>query len=92
LPQNVRSGHEDPSDLVVDYRRGMYAVEQYLFARSYMYAQVYHHKTVRAAEWMLIKVFERYSQLARAGHEPPGLPGAAARSPSTSTCGCTTSR
>src|SRR5437016_10457122 len=25
-------------DLVVDYRRGMYAVEQYLFARSYMYA------------------------------------------------------
>ncbi|HEY5948788.1 MAG TPA: HD domain-containing protein, partial [Kofleriaceae bacterium] len=50
----VRSA-EDPSDLVVDYRRGMYAVEQYLFARSYMYAQVYHHKTVRAAEWMFIK-------------------------------------
>src|SRR5205814_1681629 len=46
---SVRTGHDDPSDLVVDYRRGMYAVEQYLFARSYMYAQVYHHKTVRAA-------------------------------------------
>ena len=30
---NVRSGDADPSDLVVDYRRGMYAVEQYLFAR-----------------------------------------------------------
>jgi HD superfamily phosphohydrolase len=63
----------DPSDLVVDYRRGMYAVEQYLFARSYMYAQVYHHKTVRSAEWMFIKVLERFTQLARQDQEPPGL-------------------
>ncbi len=75
---NVHSGADDPSDLVVDYRRGMYAVEQYLFARSYMYAQVYHHKTVRAAEWMFIKTLERFAQLARDGHEPPGLPIAAA--------------
>ena len=66
----VPGGHDD---LVVDYRRGMYAVEQYLFARSYMYAQVYHHKTVRAAEWMFIKTLERFAQLARAGAEPPGL-------------------
>jgi len=78
---NVREGADDPSDLVVDYRRGMYAVEQYLFARSYMYAQVYHHKTVRAAEWMFIKTMERFAQLARQGAEPPGLPigGAMAR-------------
>src|SRR5690349_10746448 len=70
---NVRSGAADPSDLVVDYRRGMYAVEQYLFARSYMYAQVYHHKTVRAAEWMFIKTLERFAELARADAEPAGL-------------------
>jgi HD superfamily phosphohydrolase len=70
---NVRPGTDDPSDLVVDYRRGMYAVEQYLFARSYMYAQVYHHKTVRAAEWMFIKTLERFAQLARQDDEPPGL-------------------
>ncbi|MBA3460634.1 MAG: HD domain-containing protein [Deltaproteobacteria bacterium] len=78
---NVHSGNDDPSDLVVDYRRGMYAVEQYLFARSYMYAQVYHHKTVRAAEWMFIKTLERFAQLARQGVEPEGLPiaGAMAR-------------
>lgn len=63
----------DPADLVVDYRRGMYAVEQYLFARSYMYAQVYHHKTVRAAEWMFIKLMQRFCQLAREGREPPHL-------------------
>jgi uncharacterized protein len=69
----VRSGGEDPADLVVDYRRGMYAVEQYLFARSYMYAQVYHHKTVRAAEWMFIKTLERFAELARGDAEPPGL-------------------
>jgi len=68
----VRAG-DDPSDLVVDYRRGMYAVEQYLFARSYMYAQVYHHKTVRSAEWMFIKVLERFATLARQDAEPPGL-------------------
>src|SRR6185369_9830728 len=70
---SVRTGQDDPSDLVVDYRRGMYAVEQYLFARSYMYAQVYHHKTVRAAEWMFIMTLERFAQLARQDAEPAGL-------------------
>jgi HD superfamily phosphohydrolase len=70
---SVHAGAEDPTDLVVDYRRGMYAVEQYLFARSYMYAQVYHHKTVRAAEWMFIKTLERFAELTRAGVEPAGL-------------------
>jgi uncharacterized protein len=69
----VRAGGEEPNDLVVDYRRGMYAVEQYLFARSYMYAQVYHHKTVRAAEWMFIKTLERFAELARGDAAPPGL-------------------
>ncbi len=70
----VRGDHPDPQDLVVDYRRGMYAVEQYLFARSYMYAQVYHHKTVRAAEWMFLKLLSRYVELVRASeHVPTGL-------------------
>ena len=64
---------DDPEDLVIDYRRGMYAVEQYLFARTYMYAQVYHHKAVRAAERMFIKLLSRFSELAIAGSEPPGL-------------------
>lgn len=70
------TGGPDGDDLVVDYRRGMYAVEQYLFARSYMYAQVYHHKTVRAAEWMFVKIMQRFGELAAAGAEPPGLPPA----------------
>lgn len=70
--QAVHAG-EDPHDLVVDYRRGMYAVEQYLFARSFMYAQVYHHKTVRAAEWMFVQTLGRFAELAASGAEPPGL-------------------
>lgn len=75
----IEAVHEgdDPEDLVVDYRRGMYAVEQYLFARTYMYAQVYHHKAVRAAERMFIKLLSRFSELAAQGLEPPGLAVAA---------------
>jgi HD superfamily phosphohydrolase len=74
----VRPGEPDPDDLVVDYRRGMHAVEQYLFGRSYMYAQVYYHKTVRAAEWQFTFAMRRFAELARAGREPAGLPAAAA--------------
>ncbi len=78
--ERVREG-TDPDDLVVDYRRGMYAVEQYLFARTYMYAQVYHHKAVRATEWMFLKLLHRFGELARGGAEPEDLPagGALAR-------------
>jgi hypothetical protein len=69
--ETLREG-SDP-DVVIDYRRGMYAVEQYLFARTYMYAQVYHHKTVRAAEHMFVTLLRRYRELAGEGREPPGL-------------------
>lgn len=74
--EDVHKG-DDPEDLVIDYRRGMYAVEQYLFARTYMYAQVYHHKAVRAAERMFVKLLSRFSELAKVGNEPAGLAVAA---------------
>ena len=64
---------EDNRELVVDYRRGRFAVEQYLFARSYMYAQVYHHKTVRAAEWMFLKLMERFRDCVKKGDHIDGL-------------------
>lgn len=64
---------DDPDDLVVEYRRGIHAVEQFLFGRFYMYAQVYYHKTVRAAEWMFLLAMRRFAELARAGREPAGL-------------------
>lgn len=72
----VREG-DDPGDLVVDYRRGKHAVEQFLFGRFYMYAQVYYHKTVRAAEWMFLLAFRRFAELARDGRAPTGLEAAA---------------
>jgi len=75
----VAAVHEgdDPDDLVVDCERGMHAVQQYLFGRFYMYAQVYYHKTVRAAEGMLIALMRRFAELARAGNAPAGLDVAA---------------
>ena len=69
---------DDSEDLVIDWRRGRYAVEQALFGRFYMYAQVYYHKTVRAAEQMFTRAMERFGELARVGAEPPGLAAAAA--------------
>ncbi len=72
------AGGDDPEDLVIDWRRGRYAVEQYLFGRFYMYAQVYYHKTVRAAELMFTRAMERFAELAADGLEPGGLPAAAA--------------
>jgi len=44
--------------LVVD-AKGIYSIEKFLIARRLMYWQVYLHKTVLAAELMLIKVLER---------------------------------
>lgn len=64
-------------DLVIDYRRGMHAVEQYLFARSYMYAQVYHHKTVRAAETLFWAIMTRFNDLVKMGKAPSELEVAA---------------
>jgi HD superfamily phosphohydrolase len=73
----VRDG-DDPDDLVLDYGRGLNALAQFLFGRFYMYAQVYYHKTVRAAEHMFSKIMERFARLAADGPAPPGLPAAAA--------------
>lgn len=48
--------------LVVD-AKGIYSIEKFLIARRLMYWQVYLHKTVLAAELMLIKVLERAIEL-----------------------------
>jgi HD superfamily phosphohydrolase len=74
--ERVREG-DDPDDLVLDLQRGVHAVEQFLFGRFYMYAQVYYHKTVRAAEAMFLAVMRRFAELCRRGEAPPGLEAAA---------------
>ncbi|MCD6354894.1 MAG: HD domain-containing protein [Prolixibacteraceae bacterium] len=48
--------------LVVDVK-GIYSIEKFLIARRLMYWQVYLHKTVVAAEFMLINVLKRAKEL-----------------------------
>jgi uncharacterized protein len=52
--------------LVVD-AKGIYSVEKFIVARRLMYWQVYLHKTVLAAEFMLEKVLQRAADLYRSG-------------------------
>ena len=58
---NVKNDH-----LVVEVK-GIYSVEKFLIARRLMYWQVYLHKTVISAEYMMIKVLQRASELSSTG-------------------------
>lgn len=50
--------------------KGIYSVEKFLVARRQMYWQVYLHKTVLAAEKMLVKILERVREIYTAADEP----------------------
>lgn len=54
--------------LVVD-AKGIYSVEKFITSRRLMYWQAYLHKTVVAAEYMLIKTLERAMYVAQKGGE-----------------------
>lgn len=53
-------------NLVVE-QKGIYSVEKFIISRRLMYWQAYMHKTVVAAEYMLIKTLERAMHLTRQG-------------------------
>lgn len=53
-------------ELVVE-SKGIYSVEKFLIARRLMYWQVYLHKTVIAAEQMMIQILRRAKELSIAG-------------------------
>ncbi|MEO6334408.1 MAG: HD domain-containing protein [Pyrinomonadaceae bacterium] len=57
--------------------RGLYAVEDYLQARYYMFRQVYFHRTLRAAEIILKAILRRALQLFQSGKTVWHLPGTA---------------
>lgn len=59
----------DDWELAIDLRKGLHAAEGYVLARYYMYQQVYHHKTARAADVMVRKILQRAAELLRAGRE-----------------------
>lgn len=46
---------------------GLYAVEEYLQARFYMFRQVYFHRSLRSAEAVLMSILRRAVELMRAG-------------------------
>lgn len=60
---NINNGN-----LVVE-EKGIYSVEKFLIARRLMYWQVYLHKTVIAAEQLLVKILERARELAQNNEE-----------------------
>ena len=53
-------------NLVVE-EKGIYSVEKFLVARRLMYWQVYLHKTVLAADAMLVAILQRARELAKKG-------------------------
>lgn len=55
------------NDQLVVEEKGIYSVERFLTSRRIMYWQVYLHKTVLAAEQMLIKILERARTLCHEG-------------------------
>ncbi|MFL6230311.1 MAG: HD domain-containing protein [Pyrinomonadaceae bacterium] len=57
--------------------RGLYAVEEYLQARYYMFRQVYFHRTLRSAEVVLRAVLRRALELVAAGERVWCAPGTA---------------
>jgi len=55
-------------ELVIE-DKGIYSIEKFLMARSFMYWQVYLHKTVISAEQLIVKILERAQFLALNGEK-----------------------
>lgn len=51
------------NDQLVVEAKGIYSIEKFLVARRLMYWQVYFHKTVIAAEFLLVKLLQRAKEL-----------------------------
>jgi HD superfamily phosphohydrolase len=54
-------------ELVVE-AKGIYSIEKFLISRHLMYWQVYLHKTVLAAEKILVNILRRAKELSRSGN------------------------
>jgi hypothetical protein len=55
------------NDQLVVEEKGIYSIEKFLMARRLMYWQVYLHRTVLCAEFMLMRVLKRAKTLALSG-------------------------
>lgn len=52
---------------IVVEEKGIYSIEKFVLARRLMYWQVYLHKTVIAAEWLLVNILTRAKELSKKG-------------------------
>ncbi len=68
---------DETGDRLYVQARGLYAVEEYLQARYYMFRQVYYHRTLRSAEAVLRSILRRALELTDAGDELWYAPGTA---------------
>src|SRR5205807_2732260 len=58
---------DEEKDRIYVAARGLYAVEEYLQARYYMFRQVYFHRTLRSAEAVLRAILRRALKLLESG-------------------------
>lgn len=69
--EKAQIGREDEPVLedriVIDVMRGLSSLEEYLLGNLYLYEHVYHHKTVIAAETLVVNVLTRAIDLLREG-------------------------
>src|SRR5437868_11122856 len=68
---------DEEADRVYVQARGIYAVEEYLQARYYMFRQVYFHRTLRSAEAVLRSALRRALKLVQGGQTIWYAPGTA---------------
>jgi HD superfamily phosphohydrolase len=68
---------DEENDRIYVTAPGLYAVEEYLQARYYMFRQVYFHRSLRSAEVVLKAVLRRALALAREGRDIWRAPGTA---------------
>jgi hypothetical protein len=73
LERIIKMMSVDHNNLVIE-EKGIYSVEKFLISRRLMYWQVYLHKTVIAAEQLLMSIFHRARTLSKAREELPGSP------------------
>jgi len=57
------------NDNLVVEEKGIYSIEKFIVARRFMYWQVYLHKTVLSAEYMLVNTLRRAKELADQGEK-----------------------
>ena len=67
---------DEAADRIYVAARGVFAVEEYLQARYYMFRQVYFHRTLRSAEAVLRAALQRALELVQLGEDIWCAPGA----------------